>query len=198
MSTDNNRLQDAFDIAMERARAVQDEFGGIVGYGVVELRDAHGHLKGAQPFANKITDAGDLYYAQRAVAGVGTPNAAQPTLVTGMKLGTGTTAEAKAGAGAALVTYLTASNKLWTTTDTTFPQTNNLGSGLGVEAVYKITWNAGEATNAAITEAVIVNDAATNASTTAANTISRVVFTAVNKGASDTLAITWRHKFLGA
>ena len=65
-------------------------------------------------------------------------------------------------------------------------------------AVYKTTWGAGVATNSAITEAVIVNDQATNATTTAANTISRITFTAVNKGASDTLAITWSHKFLGA
>lgn len=54
------------------------------------------------------------------------------------------------------------------------------------------------ATNSAITEAVIVNDSGTNATSTAANSISRIVFTAINKGASDTLAITWNHKFLGA
>ena len=66
-----------------------------------------------------------------------------------------------------------------------------------MNAVYKTTWAAGTATNSAITEAVIVNDQATNATTTAANTIARVVFTAVNKTASDSLAITWNHKALG-
>jgi hypothetical protein len=67
-----------------------------------------------------------------------------------------------------------------------------------VNAVYKTTWGAGVATSSALTEVVIVNDAGTNATSTAANGISRSVFTLVNKGASDSLAITWNHKFLGA
>lgn len=195
--TDSSRMTDAFSIAMERARAIKDRFG-LVGFGVVELRDDRGRLKQVEPFANLITDAGDLYYVTRGMAGVGTPAAADATKVTGMKLGTGTTAAAKNGAGAALVTYLSASNVLWTATDTTFPQSVNLGAGLGVQIQYKKTWAAGVATNTAITEAVIVNDASTDATSSAANSISRVVFTAVNKGASDTLAITWNHKFLGA
>jgi hypothetical protein len=192
--TDNNRMTDAFSIAMERAREIKDGFG-LVGFGVVELRDRRGLLIEAQPFANLITDAGDLYYATRGIAAVSPATPADATKVNGMKLGTGTTAAAKNGAGAALVTYLTASNVVF---DATFPSTSNLGAGLGVQAVYKTTWAAGTATNTAITEAAIVNDQATNATTTAANSISRVVFTAVNKGASDTLAITWNHKFLGA
>jgi hypothetical protein len=42
-----------------------------------------------------------------------------------------------------------------------------------------------------------VNDAATDATSTAANTSHRVVFTAINKTASDSLVITWNAKFLG-
>jgi hypothetical protein len=53
------------------------------------------------------------------------------------------------------------------------------------------------ATNAALTEAVIVNDAGTDATSSAANTAHRVVFTAINKGASDTLVITWNALFKG-
>jgi hypothetical protein len=83
--------------------------------------------------------------------------------------------------------------------DATFPSAAAVaGTDTGWNATYKTTWAAGVATNAAITEAAIVNDQATNATTTAANTIARVVFSAVNKGASDSLAITWSHKFLGA
>jgi hypothetical protein len=67
-----------------------------------------------------------------------------------------------------------------------------------VNAVYKATWAAGVATNAAITEAVIVNDAGTNATSTAANTGSRAIITTTNKGANDTLAITWNWRYLGA
>lgn len=191
---DSNALRDYFSMAMGRARDLKDG-SGLVGFGVVSLWDEFGGLKVAQPFANLITDAGDLYYATRGIAAVSPAAPADATKVTGMKLGTGTTAAAKNGAGAALVTYLSASNQAF---DASYPQTSNLGAGLGVTAVYQVTWAAGTATNTALTEAVIVNDSATNATSTAANTISRVVFTAVNKGASDTLAITWSHKFLGA
>jgi hypothetical protein len=122
-----------------------------------------------------------------------------PTALTGMKLGTGTTAPAKAGVGAASLAasadYISGSGQVF---DTSFPSTTNLGTTLGVQAVYKVTYAAGTATNSAIASAVIVNDAATNLTTTVANTVSRVTFTAVNKGASDTLAITWNHLFLGA
>lgn len=161
----------------------------------IELFGPDGEKKYEEIINNLITDAGDLYNAQKVITSIAPANAAAPTAMTGMKLGTGTTAAAKNGAGAALVTYLSASNVAF---DSTYPQTSNLGAGLGVTAVYKTTWGAGVATNAALTEAVIVNDSVTNATSSAANTISRVVFTAINKGALDTLAITWSHKFLGA
>lgn len=161
---------------------------------LIQLFDEHGNLKDERRGGNLITDAGDLYYAGMAIALVTPAAPAQPTKMSGMKLGTGTTAVAKAGAGAALVTYISGSNNPF---DATWPQTQNLGAGLGVNGQYKTTWPAGDTTNAAITEAVIVNDAATDATSTAANTAQRIVFTAINKGASDTLVITWNAKFLG-
>jgi hypothetical protein len=190
-----NQLDAAVKAAQDHARDLtSNKPAGMVGFGVVEHRDVRGLLIDAIPFANLITDAGDLYYATKMIVGIAPSSTAAPTAVNGMKLGTGTTAAAKSGAGGALVTYLTASNVAF---DSTFPSVSNLGAGLGVNAVYKTTFAAGVATNTAITEAAIVNDQATNATTTAANTISRVVFTAINKGASDTLAITWNHKQLG-
>lgn len=165
------------------------------GVAILHLFDDRGRLKVEEVVRNLITDAGDLYYASKAIVGISPANPSAPTAVNGMKLGTGTTAVAKSGAGGALVTYLSGSNVAF---DSTYPSTSNLGAGIGVTGVYKTTWAAGVATNTAITEAAIVNDQATNATTTAANTISRIVFTAINKGASDTLAITWSHKFLGA
>jgi hypothetical protein len=162
----------------------------------VQLFDQYGQLKDERQVKNLITDAGDLYYAGKAIA-LGQPaNPAAPTIMSGMKLGTGTTAVAKAGAGAALVTY-TAGQNANKPFDASFPATVNLGAGLGVNGQYRSTWAAGQFTNAAITEAVIVNDAGTDATSTAANTAHRVVFTAINKGASDTLVITWNAKFLG-
>lgn len=167
---------------------------GIVGYGVAHLRDGDGRTKLLVPFHNLITDAGDLYCAGKIVTAIGPLAPSAPTAANGMKLGTGTTAVAKSGAGGALVTYLTASNVAF---DTGYATTANLGAGLGVNAVHKTTWAAGVATNAAITEAVIVNDQATNATTTAANTYSRALITSVNKTAADSLAITWNYKLLG-
>lgn len=161
----------------------------------VELWTPDGILKDFRDEVNLITDSGDLYYATRGVSAVA-PNApADATKVTGMKLGTGTTTPAKNGAGAALVTYLSGSNVAF---DATFAKTVNLGAGLGVEAQYQTTWGAGTATNSAITEAVIVNDSGTNATSTAANTISRITFTAIDKQSADILIILWKHKFLGA
>lgn len=190
----DTRITDAVQIAMGRARELKDG-AGIVGYGIVELRGADGELKSVEPFANLITTAGDQYYATRAIAGVVPATPADATKVTGMKLGTGTTAVTKSSTAAALITYKTASNVVF---DASFPTAAAVGGDAGWNANYKVTWGAGVATDAALTEAVIVNDAGTNATSSAANTISRVVFTAVNKGASDTLAITWTHKFLGA
>jgi hypothetical protein len=161
---------------------------------LLQLFDEHGNLKDERRGSNLITDAGDLYYAGMAIALVAPAAPAQPTKMTGMKLGTGTTAVAKAGAGAALVTYISASNNPF---DATFPVTVNLGAGLGVNGQYKTTWAAGDVTNAAITEAVICNDAGTDATSSAANTAHRIVFGAINKAAGDSLVITWNAKFLG-
>lgn len=173
------------------ARAEEQPFKGNI---LIQLFDENGQLKDERRAENLITDAGDLYYAGMAIALVTPAAPAQPTKMTGMKLGTGTTAAAKAGAGAALVTYETGSNNPF---DASFPATQNLGAGLGVNGQYKTTWAAGDVTETALTEAVIVNDAATDATSTAANTAHRVVFTAINKTASDSLVITWNAKFLG-
>lgn len=190
-----SKLSDAFQIAMGRARDLVDGVG-LVGFGVVELRDERDRLKLALPFANLITTAGDEYYAKKGIVGISPANPSAPTAASGMKLGTGTTAAAKSGAGAAIVTYISASNLVF---DSTFPSAAAVGGDGGWNATYKTTWAAGVATNSAITEAVIVNDQTNNTNgSTAANTYSRVVFSAVNKGASDSLAVTWTHKFLGA
>jgi len=175
----------------ETVESAPGEFKGSV---LIQLFDENGQLKDERRGDNLITDAGDLYYAGMAIALVTPAAPAQPTKMTGMKLGTGATAVAKAGAGAALVTYISGSNNPF---DATWPVTQNLGAGLGVNGQYKTSWAAGDVTNAAITEAVIVNDAAADATTTAANTAHRIAFTAINKTASDTLVITWNAKFLG-
>lgn len=194
MSTDSNRMTDALHTALSMARELGTDGIGLVGYGVVHLQDRLGMTKELVPFANLITDAGDLYYAGKAITAIAPASAGAPTAAVVMKLGTGTVAAAKNGTNSALGAYITGSNQAF---DATYPQTANLGAGLGVNAVYKTTWAAGSATNGAISEAVIANSNA-DATATQGNTYSRVTFTAVNKGPSDTLAITWNHKFLGS
>lgn len=186
-------VEDAFHDAIAMARGLKG--AGLVGYGLVVMRNPDGILS-IDPFANLITTAGDQYYAQKGIAAIAPAAPSAPTAMSGMKLGTGTTAVAKSGAGAALVTYLSASNLAF---DASFPAAAAVGGDAGWNANYKTTWAAGVATNAAITEAVITNAAGTNsAAEGAAGMISRTVFTAKNKTVDDSLAITWSHKFLGA
>lgn len=113
---------------------------------------------------------------------------------TGMKLGTGSTAVAKNGAGAALVTYQAASQQAF---DSSFP-TSASSSGRRIQ--YKTTYAAGTATANGLNEVVIVCEGVlTDATSTAGFTISRALLSpVVNKGASDSLAITWSHTLLGA
>lgn len=194
----NDEILDKYHYYKNRLDAALGPVGsrvGMLGVARVTLWSPDGSVKSMEVVKNLITDAGDLYYATRAASAVAPAAPSDATKMTGMKLGTGTTAAAKSGAGAAIVTYLTASNLVF---QSTFPVVNNLGGGLGCEVEYKVTWGAGVATNGAITEAAMVNDAATNATTTAANTAARITFTAINKLAADVLVIDWKHKFLGA
>lgn len=168
-----------------------DERSGIVGSLTIERFDENGELVERFEGKNLVTQVGDQVYGER---GGGVSGA--PAAPTGMRLGAGSTAVAKTGVGAALVTYLSGSNKAF---DATYPQSALNGSSRRI--TYKRTYAAGEATTASpITEAVIVNDTiATDATSTAANTISRILVTGISaKGASDTLAVTWNHDLLGA
>ena len=176
---------DDLSAAMERGRG-HKSLMLLKGRVRAEMIDEDGNVKSVV-VGNLITAVGDQMYAARG-AGVGSA----PAAPTGMKLGTGSTAPAKTGAGAALVTYLAGSNRAF---DATYPQAS------GGVVTYRRTFAPGEATTAsAITEAVIVNDTiGTDATSTAANTISRALITGVgSKAAGDTLVLTWTHTLLGA
>lgn len=136
---------------------------------------------------NLITQVGDQYYGERA-AGI----AGAPGQVTGMKLGTGVTAPAKTGAGAALVTYKSGSQKA---IDGSFPTSSLVGASRQIQ--WKVSWGAGVINGSALAEAVIINDVLADATSTAANTISRALFGPMTLGVSDTLSITWNHLLLG-
>jgi len=192
VKTEQNQMRDVLHVAHDMAREMPRDTLGMVGYGFMELRDGDGQLKMLVPFANIITDVGDMYYAQKGIVGIAPAAPAAPTAITGMQIGSGTTAVAKAGAGGAMVTLLVGIAGF----DTTYPSVSNLGAGLGVNMVYKTTFSAGSGTGT-VGEATITNGTATVASTVA-NTISRVLVSpTIVKAAADSLAITWNHKNLG-
>lgn len=188
--SDNARLIDDLSCALSMARDLADGCG-LVGYGVADLLDEDGRLLQSVPFHNLLTDSGDLYYATKAIAGVGPSATAAPAAVTGMQIGSGTTVASKSGLGAAIGTLL-----FGKAFDATFPSTTNLGAGLGVNAVHKTTYAAGEGTGT-VAEVVLTNGPVGTAST-AANTTNRALLaTAVAKAAGDSLAVTFNVKFLG-
>ena len=166
----------------------------VKGHGFIRVHDEQGNLKQEVEFHNLLTTSGDKYFAQVIAKHGGSSDT--PTAVNGMKLGTGTTTPAKSGAAAALGTYISGSQRVF---DAGFPAAAaHTGTNTGWDVTYQAFWAAGTATNSAITEVALVNDAATNATTSEANTYARATFTAVNKAAGDTLTIAWTHTILGA
>lgn len=162
----------------------------ISGHLTWELRGADGELKARGESKNLVTQIGDQVYGERG-AGVSGALAAP----TGMKLGTGSTAAAKTGAGAALVTYLSNSHQAF---DSTYPQSSLNGAARRI--TYKVTYAPGKATSAstAITEAVIVNETLADATSAASATVARVLIAGIaSKQSTDTLTVTWTHDLQG-
>jgi hypothetical protein len=161
-----------------------DDGSGIDGVVEWVLTGPDGKVKQQGTAYNVITDIGDQMYGEKGAGVAGAP--ASPT---GIKLGTGSTAPAKNTAGHVLTTYLANSNQAIGTPTSAKPAAVRV-------ITYTATFAAGKATSAsAITEAALVNDTiATDATSAAGATISRVLLTGIgSKGASDTLAITWTH-----
>lgn len=131
------------------------------------LRDEHGNIKEQQE-QNLVVSAGLAYIASRM-------KDATATAMTHMAVGTGTTA------AAAGQTALVTENARVALTSTTIVTTNVTGDAVQ----YVATFNPGTGT-AAITEAGIFNAAS------AGTMLARVAFSVINKGALDTLTITWK------
>lgn len=128
----------------------------------IVLRDKDGKIKEQREVKNLVVDTGKDYIASRIE---GTSSA----VMSHMALGTGTTAAAQGDT--ALETELDR-NALDSTT-----VSNN-------DVTYVATYAAGDATGA-ITEAGILNNS------TGGDLLCRTVFPVVNKGASDSLSISW-------
>ncbi len=167
----------------------------ISGLATIRLINSNGRITYFEKIKNLITTNGDLYYATRAAAAVSPANVSDATKVTGMKLGTGSTTPTKSGAASALGTYKSGSNLVFSAT---YPTVTAIGSDIGYRITYYCSWAPGVATDTALTEAVIVNNAASDSTANAAATISRITFPAINKQVGDTLAISWAHDFFGS
>ena len=175
--------------ASVRARRPTADTAGVRGHGVARIIGPDGTVKAEAPFTNLVTDTGDEVIAE-ALAGD------SPDLVTGMRLGDDNTAPAKSGAGAAIVSYVSGSAQAL---DATYPQTSDKGGGDGHRVTYRVTWDAGDATEDGIIEVVLTNAAISDVAGTAANTVARALLSsAVNKGVDDSLEVTWHVDILGA
>lgn len=189
MTIESAAIRDEVSAALLRGRGPTSSMG-LSGIVTVELWAPDGSLRARSIQRNLVTQVGDQYYGERA-AGISSP----PAQVTGMKLGTGSTAVAKTGAGAALVTYLSGSHQAIVGG---YP-TSALNSGAR-RITWQASWAAGVATTAsAITEVVIVNETLADSTSAAAATVARALVSGVSaKAAGDSLVITWTHDLLGA
>jgi len=169
-------------------RRPNDDLAGIYGHGVVEVYGPGGALKQRVEFENLVTQVGDQYIGERAAGITGAPAA-----ITGMQLGTGTTAVAKTGAGAAIVTLVAASLVAVGT------PTSSL-SGSSRRIAYATTWAAGTATATGISEVVMTNQAIGTQTVAPASAVqSRALLSpTVNKAAGDSLTVTWNVDVLGS
>lgn len=183
MINEHSRLNDEVSAGMTRGRDGA-ELLTVRGLVVAEMFDVDGNRIGYCRSSNLITRIGDQYLMERAT-GISSP----PAQVTGMKLGTGSTAVAKTGAGAALITYLTDSHQA---IDATFPASSLNSTARRI--TWRTTWAAGKATSAStpITEAVLVNETLADSTSAASATVARILLTGIgSKQASDSLVVTW-------
>lgn len=158
--------------------------------GLVRVRvyGPDGSLKHDVTTRNLITQVGDQLYLERG-AGVGSLDAP-----TGMRLGTDDTAPAKTGAGAAIGAYVSGSAK-----ELDAPASSSLVSGARV-ITYEVTWLPGEGSALGIAEVALTNEAPlSDDGGSEADTVARALLSPpVDKGASDTLRVSWQHSGEGA
>jgi hypothetical protein len=128
----------------------------------IVLRDQNGNVKDQRKVNNLVVDTGLAYIADRMAD-------AAESAMSHMAVGTGSTAAASGDAA-----LETEAGRVALTSTT---QTNE-------DVVYVATFSAGTGTGA-LTEAGILNGAS------GGTLLCRTVFSTVNKGASDSLQITW-------
>ncbi len=131
----------------------------------IVLRDKDGNIKSEQNEKNLVVTAGLTYIAARMT------DTSIPTDMSHMAVGTGTTS-----AAAGQTALVTESARVALTGAEGAPSTNTI--------VYTATFPAGTGTGA-LTEAAVLN------ASSSGTMLCRTVFSAVNKGADDSVTITW-------
>lgn len=163
----------------------------IVGFVEARLFGPDGKLKQLEQGYNLVTDYGDEHVGERMALD-------SQDIVTGMRLGDQSTpaAASKAGAGAALQSYITGSQEALDASAIG----SDKGAGLGWRQAHVSTWIAGDVTNAAITEVVLTDETAlTDTSGVVGDTVARFIFgSPIDKQSGDSLEVTWNIDFLGA
>ena len=162
---DRLNILDRARATVRRRSALHDRME-IRGACHVVLRDKDGNLKAERHVDNLVVTTGRDAIMERLDS---SPATSQPTH---MAIGTGSTAPA---AGNTALGAEIDRNAL----------TSNTASGAVLTMVGN--WAAGDGTNSAIAEAGVLNAASSG------TLYSRATFTAINKGASDTLQITWTY-----
>ncbi len=188
MKVETAKISDQVSTRLGRSRGPDDAVG-FGGWVTARLYGPDGSLKMLDEGQNLVTDYGDDMVATRMF-----DNAIN--IVTGMRLGTGATAAAKNGAGAAIVTYESGSQEALDATATEATK----GAGAGWRTTFVCTWIAGDVTEVALAEVVLTNETAlTDVAGVVGNTVARYVFGAtIDKQAGDSLEVTWQVDFLGA
>lgn len=161
----------------------------IMGFVQARLFGPDGKLKQLEEGYNLVTDYGDQHVGERMYDDTF-------DIVTGMRLGTGITAVAKLGAGAAIVTYEPASQEALDAV----PIGVDKGTGLGWRVPHICTWIAGDVTEVALAEVVLTDETPiTDVAGVVGDTVARFVFgSTIDKQAGDSLEVTWNIDFLGA
>jgi len=159
---------------------------GLRGEVIAEVRDKHGNLKQRSVTHNIVTSQGDKFAAAAMYSAAYSG--------WGMKLGTATTAAAKSGAGSYVATadYVSGSAKALDDNTPKAGATNDI-------VQFRRLWAAGEGTSSNINRVAIVDNTTDAGEADATHTFAISVFSgAINKGADDTLTVTWNVTFLGA
>ncbi len=136
----------------------------VKGEVIITLTDENGNLKARQEINNLVVTAGKAYIGSRMIG-------TSQSVMSHMALGSGTTAPA---AGNTALESLLGSREI-------LDSSTNPASGV---VIYTSTFEAGDATGA-VTEAGIFNAA------TSGTMLCRTTFDVINKGASDTMSVTW-------